>query len=222
MKGVSTKDGSRRSNFMVRRRYRLRFRKKGNLCFIGHRDLLRAMERLLRRADLPVAKSQGFHPKPKVSYISALPLGFASDDEAMELILDEDWAPETLLERMNAASVPGLEFWQATPLDDKAPKAQAAAFEYEMAVPESKREAASAKIAEFLAATSVEVVKSNGKTVDARPAVLEMSLDGGTLRMKIAAQDGPEAGVREILSVLKLDGELFRSIFPNRTATLVK
>ncbi|MBP3530808.1 MAG: DUF2344 domain-containing protein [Thermoguttaceae bacterium] len=207
---------------MVRRRYRLRFRKKGNLCFIGHRDLLRAMERLLRRADLPVAKSQGFHPKPKVSYISALPLGFASDDEAMELVLDEDWAPETLLERMNAASVPGLEFWQATPLDDKAPKAQAAAFEYEMAVPESKREAASAKIAEFLAATSVEVVKSNGKTVDARPAVLEMALDGGTLRMKIAAQDGPEAGVREILSVLELDGELFRSIFPNRTATLVK
>ena len=222
MKGVSTKDGSRRSNFMVRRRYRLRFRKKGNLCFIGHRDLLRAMERLLRRADLPVAKSQGFHPKPKVSYISALPLGFASDDEAMELVLDEDWAPETLLERMNAASVPGLEFWQATPLDDKAPKAQAAAFEYEMAVPESKREVASAKIAEFLAATSVEVVKSNGKTVDARPAVLEMTLDGETLRLKIAAQDGPEAGVREILSVLELDGELFRSIFPNRIATLVK
>jgi radical SAM-linked protein len=222
MKGVSTKDESKRSNFMVRRRYRLRFRKKGNLCFIGHRDLLRAMERLLRRADLPVAKSQGFHPKPKVSYISALPLGFASDDEAMELVLDEDWAPETLLERMNAASVPGLEFWQATPLDDKAPKAQAAAFEYEMTVPESKREVASAKIAEFLAATSVEVVKSNGKTVDARPAVLEMTLDGETLRMKIAAQDGPEAGVREILSVLELDGELFRSIFPNRIATLVK
>ena len=222
MKGVSTKDGSRRSNFMVRRRYRLRFRKKGNLCFIGHRDLLRAMERLLRRADLPVAKSQGFHPKPKVSYISALPLGFASDDEAMELVLDEDWAPETLLERMNAASVPGLEFWQATPLDDKAPKAQAAAFEYEMAVPESKREAASAKIAEFLSATSVEVVKANGKMVDARPAVLAMTLDGETLRMKIAAQDGPEAGVREILSVLELDGELYRSIFPNRTATLVK
>lgn len=207
---------------MVRRRYRLRFRKKGNLCFIGHRDLLRAMERLLRRADLPVAKSQGFHPKPKVSYISALPLGFASDDEAMELVLDEDWAPETLLERMNAASVPGLEFWQATPLDDKAPKAQAAAFEYEMAVPESKRESASVKIAEFLAATSVEVVKSNGKTVDARPAVREMTLDGETLRLTIAAQDGPEAGVREILSVLELDGELFRSIFPNRTATLVK
>ena len=207
---------------MVRRRYRLRFRKKGNLCFIGHRDLLRAMERLLRRADLPVAKSQGFHPKPKVSYISALPLGFASDDEAMELVLDEDWAPETLLDRMNAASVPGLEFWQATPLDDKAPKAQAAAFEYTMAVPESKREATSAKIVEFLAATSVEVLKSNGKTVDARPAVLEMTLDGETLRMKIAAQDGPEAGVREILSVLELDGELFRSIFPNRTATLVK
>ena len=90
---------------MVRRRYRLRFSKRGNLRFIGHRDLLRAVERVLRRARLPVAMSQGFHPKPRVSYLSALPLGFSSDDEAMELILDEELSPDDLLARLNASSV---------------------------------------------------------------------------------------------------------------------
>ena len=93
---------------MVRQRYRLRFAKKGNLCFIGHRDLLRTIERLICRAKAPVAMSQGFHPKPRVSYLSALPLGFSSDDEAMEIILDEALAPEELLERFNSASVDAL------------------------------------------------------------------------------------------------------------------
>ena len=79
------------------------------------------MERILRRAELPVAKSQGFHPKPRVSYLSALPLGFSSDDEAMKLILEEDWPSETLLSRLNNASVDGLEFLRAVPLEEGAP-----------------------------------------------------------------------------------------------------
>ncbi|MBR6387061.1 MAG: TIGR03936 family radical SAM-associated protein [Thermoguttaceae bacterium] len=201
---------------MVRRRYRLRFCKRGNLCFIGHRDLLRAMERILRRAELPVAKSQGFHPKPRVSYLSALPLGFSSDDEAMELILEEDWPSETLLSRLNNASVDGLEFLRAVPLEEGAPKQQALAFSYVMTVPEELAADVREKIAAFLAADSYEVEKSNGKIIDARPPVKALSLEGSTLRLVLAAQTGPEAGVREILVCLGLADRLFRSIFPNR------
>lgn len=179
------------------------------------------MERLLRRAELPVAKSQGFHPKPKVSYLSALPLGFSSDDEAMELILDEDWAPETLLERLNAASVEGLEFFRAVPLEDKAPKQQAESFSYDMVVPESLRNGLDEKIVDFMNKTSVDVVKSNGKTVDARPPVKDLVLDGESLRLTLSAQSGPEAGVREILVCLGLDSELFRTIFPNRCKSTI-
>ena len=61
--------------------------------------------------------SQGFHPKPRVSYLSALPLGFSSDDEAMELILDEELSPDDLLARLNASSVVGLDFLSAIFLD---------------------------------------------------------------------------------------------------------
>ena len=72
------------------------------------------------------------------------------------------------------------------------------------------------KIAAFLAADSYEVEKSNGKLIDARPPVKALSLEGATLRLVLAAQTGPEAGVREILVCLGLADRLFRSIFPNR------
>ncbi len=206
---------------MARRRYRLRFSKRGNLRFIGHRDLMRAMERLMRRAELPIAKSQGFHPKPRVSYLSALPLGFSSDDEAMELILEEDWLPEVLLQKLNDASVEGLEFLRAVPLEEGAPKQQALAFSYEATVPEELVDELTGKISDFMSAESVEVVKANGKTVDARAPVKELALDGSTLRFVLSAQSGPEAGAREIFALLGLDSLLFRTIFPNRNRTYI-
>ena len=207
---------------MARQRYRLRFVKKGNLCFIGHRDLLRTIERLICRAKLPVAMSQGFHPKPRVSYLSALPLGFSSDDEAMEIILDEALVPEELLERFNSASVDGLSFLRCVPLGDLNPKQKAVSFSYDMTIPAELRESVSERIAEFLAADAVEVVKANGKTVDARPVVLDLRLDDDRLFMTIAAQSGPEAGVCEILEPLGLAPQLFRTVFPNRNKSTIE
>ncbi len=183
--------------------------------------MLRAIERLLRRAKLPVAFSQGFHPKPRVSYLSALPLGFSSDDEAMELILEEKLSCEELLTRLNSVSVPGLRFTRAVFLEEGGPKQQAFAFCYDMTIPSELRDEVARRVEEFLAADSVEVVKANGKTVEARPVVLDLRLDGSTLFMTIAAQSGPEAGVREILDYLNLGSQVFRTIFPNRNRSIV-
>lgn len=66
-------------------RLRIRFTKCGDLRWISHRDLARVWERLLRRAGLQLAFSQGFHPKPKISYPSALALGIEALDEVVEL-----------------------------------------------------------------------------------------------------------------------------------------
>ena len=207
---------------MARRRYRLRFSKRGNLRFIGHRDLLRAVERVLRRARLPVAMSQGFHPKPRVSYLSALPLGFSSDDEAMELILEEELSPDELLARLNSSSVVGLDFLSAIVLDDKTPKQQASSFSYEMRIPEGLVPSVRERIVEFLGRESFEVEQSNGKFVDARAPVLAMTLQGDSLEFTLAAQSGPEVGAREILTCLGLGAELYRSIFPNRSKSTIR
>ncbi len=66
-------------------RLRIRFTKCGDLRWISHRDLARVWERLLRRAGLQLAFSQGFHPKPRISFPSALALGIEALDEVVEL-----------------------------------------------------------------------------------------------------------------------------------------
>lgn len=66
-------------------RLRIRFTKCDDLRWISHRDLARVWERLLRRAGLQLAFSQGFHPKPRISFPSALALGIEALDEVVEL-----------------------------------------------------------------------------------------------------------------------------------------
>lgn len=66
-------------------RLRIRFTKCGDLRWISHRDLARVWERLLRRAGLQLAFSQGFHPKPRINFPSALALGIEALDEVVEL-----------------------------------------------------------------------------------------------------------------------------------------
>lgn len=139
----------------------------------------------------------------------------------MELILEEDWPAETLLRRLNDSSVEGLDFIQAVPLEEKRPKQQPLAFAYEMNVPKDRVDEVREKIAAFLSAETFEVEKTNGKAVDARSPVKELTLDGASLRLVLTAQSGPEAGVREILVCLGLDGELFRTIFPNRVRSYI-
>ena len=51
---------------------RLRFAKRGDLRLVSHHDLMRCLERMLRRANLPMAYSQGFNPRPKVVFSLAL------------------------------------------------------------------------------------------------------------------------------------------------------
>ncbi len=74
---------------MIRQRVRIRFRKEDDLRLISHRDLVRTLERLFRRAELPLGMSEGFHPKPRMSFPSALAVGIAGTDEVMELELSQ-------------------------------------------------------------------------------------------------------------------------------------
>ena len=74
---------------MVRLRVRIRFSKQGDLRLIGHRDLMRCLERLFRRAGLALSFSEGFHPKPRMTFPLALAVGIEGVDEVMEVELAE-------------------------------------------------------------------------------------------------------------------------------------
>ena len=74
---------------------RLRFAKHGKVRFISHRDVARAFERSFRMAELPLSFTQGFSPRPKVSFGLALSVGHESDAEYLDVELAEpvDLAP---------------------------------------------------------------------------------------------------------------------------------
>jgi radical SAM-linked protein len=82
---------------------RIRYAKRGRLRFASHRDLARALERALRRAQVPMAFSAGFTPHPKISYLGAAPTGAASEAEYVEIGLAERRDPEAVRAALDAA-----------------------------------------------------------------------------------------------------------------------
>ena len=98
---------------MTATKVRLRFAKRGDLRLISHHDLMRCVERMLRRAQIPMATSQGFNPRPKVVFTLALALGIEGHREVVELDLAEPLSPEEVLSRLRAASPRGLDWLEA-------------------------------------------------------------------------------------------------------------
>ncbi|MHA6524478.1 TIGR03936 family radical SAM-associated protein [Tessaracoccus sp. G1721] len=80
---------------------RLRYAKRGPGRFTSHRDFGRALERALRRAEIPMAYSSGFSPHPRISYANAAPTSAASEAEYVELGLSEVCNPVRVMEALN-------------------------------------------------------------------------------------------------------------------------
>ena len=206
---------------MIRQRIRVRFSKQGRLKFVGHKDLLRTLESLFRRARLPLAMSCGFHPKVRMSFPSALALGYESIDEVLELEMNDSAEPvntDALLADLNRYSLEGLTFLSARLLNEGEKKAHLVASTYQILIPPELREQTAERVERFLAETSVIVSKTNGKPVDVRSAVLQQAIgETGELTVELQTQTGPEAGIKEVLVALGLEKELFITLFPKRT-----
>lgn len=163
---------------------RIRYAKRGRLRFASHRDLARALERALRRAQLPMAFSAGFSPHPKISYLGAAPTGAASEAEYVEIGLAQRCDPEAVRAALDAAlpeDVAVLECIEAGEgTGSLADRIDAAVWRVEL--PGVDLEELAPAVEKFLAADVVTVAKrtKNGlKDVDARVAVTSASASAG-------------------------------------------
>jgi len=98
--------------------YRMRFTKLGRAAFLGHLDTMRVLARLFRRAEIRLAYSRGFHPKPAMHFSPALALGVPSFGELCDLGIEGGGDAEALAERVREVSPEGLDvtgFWQLPP-----------------------------------------------------------------------------------------------------------
>ena len=98
---------------------RLFFNKYEEMKYISHLDLLRFMDRILRKSGIPVKYSQGFHPRPKISLANPISLGTDAFNEAMDIELREDMTNEELFKRLNNKCVIGFEFTKVMDIDGK-------------------------------------------------------------------------------------------------------
>ncbi|MFZ5878250.1 MAG: TIGR03936 family radical SAM-associated protein [Chloroflexota bacterium] len=198
-------------------RLRITFAKQDALRYTGHLDLHRIWERAARRAELPLAYSQGFHPQPKISLASALPLGFSSTCEVLDMRLVEDLPLEGLKERIQAAVPTALKILDIQPVDEKLPALQTlvAAAEYRATLTEpADGPGLTQKAAEMLAASSLPRER-RGKAYDLRPLIEQVRVvvepQGRIhLTMRLSARDGATGRPEELLDQLDIPAETVR------------
>lgn len=92
--------------------------------FIGHLDLFKTWERTLRRAKIPIAYSQGFHPNPRINLASALPLGITSDCELLDVWLETPMDLSVIHENLQKALPPGIQIHSIEEVHSQAPALQ--------------------------------------------------------------------------------------------------
>ena len=192
-------------------RLRVTFSKQGALRYTGHLDLHKIWERSIRRAKLPLAYSQGYHPQPKIQLAAALPLGFASRAEVMDIWLNED--VNEVVPALQANVPPGLTILQAETVDERAPslQTQVIAAEYQVEITEAGYASdLNERIASVMESESIPRVRRN-KQYDLRPLIEDLTInDNGYIFMHLTAREGATGRPEEVLAALEIPLEVTR------------
>ena len=158
----------------------LTMEKGARIRFTGHLDLMRTMQRALRRSDLPVRYSQGFNPHMLLNAAAPLSLGMPGLREVIEVPAGEDIDPAAFQDRLNAALPPDLRCRAVRSLPDEhpAPMAMLRAAQYLMELDEDDPNSATCMTAlpRMLAAEALPAVrktKTGEKPCDVRPMIYD-------------------------------------------------
>lgn len=172
---------------------RIKFRKYGCMKFIGHLDIMRFFQKVMRRADIPIAFTGGFSPHMIMSFANPLGVGLTSDGEYFDIELTEDIDMEAAVTRMNNVVVEGIEVVNMVPISDEKKQTGmtiVAAADYRStlrkgAFPEDWKEQAKA----FIAQPSIGIVKKTKKSekeVDIKPMIYQFEVQDDSIYMLVA------------------------------------
>jgi radical SAM-linked protein len=200
-------------NQPVRQRLRVTYARCEAIKYISHLDLARTWERTLRRAGVPLAYSQGFSPRPKITFAAALPVGVTGQREVMDLILAHTVMPLTFAKRLTPHLPPGLKVVSVEEVYHKLPslQSQVRAAEYRIEVKWTEsHQALEARVTDFLAAETI-MRQRRGKAYDLRLLVESLSVgegvqDGYVLHMRLRLSQRGTARHDEVLDALGLAG----------------
>lgn len=198
------------------KRVRIKFHKTAAMRFSGHLDLFKTWERTLRRARLPLAYTQGFHPQPRLQLACALPLGFTSECEWIDIWLEADLPVEEIFAALESAQPPGIRIQSIAAVDLHAPalQNQVLAAEYWITLLEPIHDL-EARLQTLLESERLPRQR-RGKEYDLRPLIeaLERLPDDEEgrprLRARLAARPGATGRPEELIAALGLSPTLAR------------
>lgn len=177
-------------------RIRIKFAKRGQLKFIGHLDTMRYFQKLIRRAGIDIAYSEGFNPHQKLSFAQPLGVGMPSEGEYADIEVNTTYTSAEAIERLNAANAEGFEILSYRLLGENAGNAMAsvAAADYRIAF----REGYEPDGFDFLLSfdkffnghESIMVLKETKKStaeMDIKPYIYKYCGDGDTITVTLSA-----------------------------------
>jgi radical SAM-linked protein len=183
-RGMNARVHHKNEPLTIVQRLRLTFSKYGPARYISHLDLARTLERALNRARLPLAYSQGFNRRPRLSLAAALPLGYTSEAELADVWLVETIKPSHFQERLSAYMAPGIDLLavEQVALNELSLQQMVLASAYEVRFLDPQNvEYLNKQVSKLLGSESIAWERKRPKkyqtqVIDLRPVILELKI----------------------------------------------
>ena len=197
---------------LTRQRIRIHYGVYDALRFVGHLDMIKAWERVLRRAEIPLEYSQGFNPHPRMQFAAALMVGATSESEYLDIWLTEhlgDTFPAEWIQRLSATSPSGLPIYALAdvPIRSAALPTLVTSAEYVITPVkgESSPDALAARASTLLSQPGIPR-QGRKKPYDLRPLILDLTMDtDGNLIAHLVSGDQGNGRPDELLDALGIE-----------------
>ncbi len=199
-----------------RYKYRLRFRKGGAMRLVSHHDLMNVFERMLRRAALPVAQTQGFHPQPRLVFALSLALGVAGANEVVDLELTEPLDADDIHHRLAGQAPPGLDILSLRRLEGKSSSVVRRAF-YSLPLPPIDDLSERCQRLFQESHLWIERSRPQPRKLDIRPYLSELTVHDDRLELAVWVTSTGTARPEEFARLLGLEHVLEAGAFFERT-----
>ncbi len=182
------------------------YEKTDRMVFLGHLEMVRLVERAFRRAGMPLAFSEGYHPHPKISFAAPAPVGITSHGEILEVELTEEISVEEVVAMEPSLFPQGMRLLDARYTDSKKSlMAKIRAIDYAIFFPEDNglREAFEAYLASDEILHEKRTKKGKRKTVDLAPMIgtHRFETEGEGFKVTVRLATGSEANLNPMTLV---------------------
>ncbi|CDB13998.1 radical SAM-linked protein [Eubacterium sp. CAG:192] len=166
---------------------RIRFEKQGQMKFIGHLDMVRYFQKVMRRANVDICYSEGFSPHQKMSFAAPLSVGVISKGEYFDIEVNSSLSSKEMIKNINAKNVEGVKVVSYKELPEGAKNAMSivAGADYFVYTDLFTEE----QVNDFYAQDEINILKKTKKSekiVDIKPMIHEMKFNEDGIFMKVS------------------------------------